>query len=80
MGQLCGYGLIPDRGPNCGRRSVQTRICPYVDPKLAARQEVAASSIDIERCVPPVQNLELYEYILWTIRLIENRRKLANPK
>ena len=45
IGQRCGHGLIPDRGPNCGRRSVQTRICPHVDAKIAARQEVAARPI-----------------------------------
>ncbi len=40
IGQRCGYGLIPDRKPNCGGRSVQFRICPHVDAKIAARQEV----------------------------------------
>ena len=40
MGQRCGYGLIPDRGPDCGRRQSLGMAAPgyvhIVDGKLAA--------------------------------------------
>ena len=40
MGQRFGYGLIPDRGPDCGRRQSLGMAAPgyvhIVDGKLAA--------------------------------------------
>ena len=43
MGQRFGYGLIPDRGPDCGRRQSLGMAAPgyvhIVDGKLTLREE-----------------------------------------